>query len=163
MTDSPWLDEATWEAVQRTVPITCVDLLPLRGGGAEVALVLRATPFGRYEAAIGSFYGQTNLATHIDLQNDPRLGDLEKQFIAMWDTESGGGLYNVFGLVSPYSEWGQWGLLNDVNASGSVKWNAVSSLVPATVGGPNPVPEPGTLGLLAAAAVFGCRRQRRAA
>ena len=48
MTAGPWLDDATWEAVQRTVPITCVDLLPLRGGGdrTEVALVQRATPFG---------------------------------------------------------------------------------------------------------------------
>ena len=46
MTDSPWLDDATWEAVQGTVPITCVDLLPFRNDGAEVALVLRSTPFG---------------------------------------------------------------------------------------------------------------------
>ena len=46
MTNSLWLDDATWGAVQRTVPITCVDLLPFRAGGAEVALVLRATPFG---------------------------------------------------------------------------------------------------------------------
>jgi hypothetical protein len=117
-----------------------------------------------YEAAVGSFYGQTNLATHIDLQNDPRLGDLEKQFIAMWDSASGGGLYNVFGLVSPYSEWGQWGLLNDVNASGSVKWNAVSSLVAPQVTGPNvPVPEPTSLGLIGAAAIFGLRRRNRRA
>jgi ADP-ribose pyrophosphatase YjhB (NUDIX family) len=46
VTDSPWIDDATWEAVQGTVPITCVDLLPFRRGGTEVALVLRATPFG---------------------------------------------------------------------------------------------------------------------
>lgn len=119
-----------------------------------------------YEAAIGSFYGTTNLQTHIDLQNDPRLGDLEKQFIAMWDQASGGGLYNAFGLVSPYSQWGQWGLLNDVNATGSVKWDAVSSLVAATVGPGLPppvggVPEPSMIGLLGLTLLG--RRRRRAA
>jgi hypothetical protein len=115
-----------------------------------------------YEAAIGSFYGTTNLQTHIDLQNDPRLGDLEKQFIAMWDQASGGGLYNAFGLVSPYSEWGQWGLLNDVNAAGSVKFNAVSSLVGPVLPPPpgTSVPEPTTLGVLAAFSLLGLRRRR---
>lgn len=119
-----------------------------------------------YEAAIGSFYGTTNLQTHIDLQNDPRLGDLEKQFIAMWDQASGGGLYNAFGLVSPYSQWGQWGLLNDVNATGSVKWDAVSSLVAAQVGVGNPpnvgVPEPSMIGVLALSTLLGLRRRRGA-
>lgn len=116
-----------------------------------------------YEAAIGSFYGTTNLQTHIDLQNDPRLGDLEKQFIAMWDQASGGGLYNAFGLVSPYSQWGQWGLLNDVNASGSVKFNAVSSLVGPVLPPPpgTGVPEPTTLGVLGIFSLFGLRRRRR--
>jgi hypothetical protein len=116
-----------------------------------------------YEAAAGSFYGQTNLQTHIDMQSDPRMGQLQKDFIALWDTESGGGLYNTFGLVSPYSEWGQWGLLNDVNATSSQKWDAVSSLVPLSSGGVPPVvPEPSTLGLLGAIAVFGLRRRRAA-
>jgi hypothetical protein len=115
-----------------------------------------------YEAAVGSFYGQTNLLTHLEMQNDPRLGELEKQFIQMWDQESGNGIYTVFGLVSPYSEWGQWGLLNDVNASGSVKWDAVSSLVAPRTGTPNPVPEPSALGVIGAAAVFGLRRRRAA-
>jgi hypothetical protein len=117
-----------------------------------------------YEAAIASFYGTTNLQTHIDLQNDPRLGDLEKQFIAMWDQNSGGGLYNAFGLVSPYSQYGQWGLLNDVNANGSVKWDAVSSLVAASVGNlPNTgVPEPSMMGLLGLSTLLGLRRRRAA-
>jgi hypothetical protein len=116
-----------------------------------------------YEAAIASFYGTTNLQTHIDLQNDPRLGDLEKQFIAMWDTASGGGLYNAFGLVSPYSQYGQWGLLNDVNATGSVKFDAVSSLVAPQVGGGTPpvgVPEPTITTLLLAACGLAAQRRR---
>ncbi|HEY7118999.1 MAG TPA: hypothetical protein VH475_20580 [Tepidisphaeraceae bacterium] len=119
-----------------------------------------------YEADIGSFYGQTNLQTHLDLQNDPRLGDLEKQLIQMWDTESGGGLYNTFGLVSPYSEWGQWGLLNDVNAAHSVKWDAVASLVgplgSALITQQPFTPEPsgvGVTGIVAMASLW--RRWRR--
>jgi hypothetical protein len=118
-------------------------------------------PLDSYEAAIGSFYGTTNLQTHIDLQNDPRLGDLEKQFIAMWDQTSGGGLYNAFGLVSPYSQYGQWGLLNDVNATSSVKWDAVSSFVVpngGTVG--TQVPEPSTCVALLAACGLAAQRRR---
>jgi hypothetical protein len=119
-----------------------------------------------YEAAAGSFYAVTNeankalLNTFLDMQNDPRMGQIQKDLITMWDAESGGGLYNAFGLVSPYSQWGQWGLLTDVNATGSMKFNAVASLVPM---GPNvPIPEPGTAGILAmfVAGIIG-RRSRR--
>jgi hypothetical protein len=119
-----------------------------------------------YEAAAGSFYAVTNeankalLNTFLEMQNDPRMGQIQKDLITMWDAESGGGLYNAFGLVSPYSQWGQWGLLTDVNATGSMKFNAVASLVPM---GPNvPIPEPATAGILATflVGIIG-RRSRR--
>ena len=118
-----------------------------------------------YEAAAGSFYAVTNeankalLSTFLEMQNDPRMGQIQKDLIAMWDAESGGGLYNAFGLVSPYSQWGQWGLLTDVNATGSMKFNAVASLVPM---GPNvTVPEPATAGILGLFALGLCGRRRR--
>lgn len=112
-----------------------------------------------YEAAAGSFYGTMNLDKHIALQNDPRLGQLYKDFITMWDTESGGGLFNAFGLVSPYSQWGQWGLLNDVNATSSVKFDAVASFVAAST--PTPVPEPAAIGLVALASLWSLGRRGR--
>jgi hypothetical protein len=120
-----------------------------------------------YEAAAGSFYAVLNpankalLSTFLDMQNDPRIGKLQRDLITMWDTESGGGLYNAFGLVSPYSQYGQWGLLSDVNATGSLKFDAVAAFVGPTSGVTNP--EPGSLGVLGAcAAGLCCRRGRRA-
>ncbi len=123
-----------------------------------------------YEAAAGSFYATTSvdqalLPTFLALQSDPKLGQFYKDFINMWNTESGGGVFNTFGLVSPYSQWGQWGLLNDVNADTSVKFAAVQSFVsgPAVGPGPVPVPEPTTAGLLGLIALAGlARRSRRA-
>ena len=117
-----------------------------------------------YEAAAGSFYAVFNpahkalLPTFLEMQTDPRMGQLEKDFIAMWDQESGGGIYNAFGLVSPYSQYGQWGLLTDVNASGSVKYDAVLGMV-------NPrVPEPAAIGAVGVVALMLTgRRGRRAA
>jgi ADP-ribose pyrophosphatase YjhB (NUDIX family) len=64
MTDHPagWLDEATWALVQRQVPITCVDLVPMRGGSGavpledgplEVGLIERESPFGLRWCQIG--------------------------------------------------------------------------------------------------------------
>jgi hypothetical protein len=106
-----------------------------------------------YEAAVGSFYGQRNLATHIAMQDDPRLGELEKYLITEWDRRSGGGVWNVFGLVSPETEWGQWGLFDDVNKTSSVKWDAVTSLIP------NSVPEPSGLAAIAVGCCL-CRRRR---
>lgn len=112
-----------------------------------------------YEAAAVSFYatssvGQKLLPVYLDMQNDPRTGQLYKDFINMWDVESGGGLFNTFGLVSPYSQYGQWGLLNDVNANSSVKYDAVASFVTA------PIPEPSSFGLLMLAGCGLLRRRR---
>lgn len=116
-------------------------------------------PLDSYEAAIGSFYGQTNLQTHLDLQFDPRMAQIEKDFINMWDTESGGGIYNIFGLVSPYSEWGQWGLYDWTNASlagYSPKADGVASMVVAA----DVVPEPSVLALAGVLLMGLCVRRR---
>ena len=118
-----------------------------------------------YEAAAGSFYAVTNdankalLGTFLEMQDDPRMAQLQRDLIAMWDAESGGGLYNAFGLVSPYSQYGQWGLLTDVNAPGSMKFDAVAGIVRGGMGAA--VPEPGAAGLLAAFAVGLLSRRSR--
>jgi len=124
-----------------------------------------------YEADAGSFYAISNpvsktlLPTFLALQNNPKLGQFYKDFINMWDIETAGGLFNTFGLASPQDQWGQWGLLNDVNATGSPKYDAVLSFVGPVVTAPGPVvvPEPATAGLLAAIGLMGlARRNRRA-
>jgi len=123
-----------------------------------------------YEAAAASFYAVSNpvnqalLPKFIELQSDPRIGQLYKDFINMWDAESGNGLFNAFGIAAPYSQWGQFALLNDINATGSPKYDAVLSFVGPVVPAPTvPVPEPATAGVLAVAAIAGlARRTRRA-
>ncbi|WP_377641827.1 DUF4916 domain-containing protein [Oryzobacter terrae] len=42
-----WLDDDDWNRVERSIPVACVDVLPVRFGGAgvvEVGLIRRATP-----------------------------------------------------------------------------------------------------------------------
>src|SRR5689334_4261830 len=41
-----WLSEEDWKQVQRSVPIVCADVLPVRRGrsGVEVGLICRDTP-----------------------------------------------------------------------------------------------------------------------
>jgi ADP-ribose pyrophosphatase YjhB (NUDIX family) len=50
-----WLDEATWELVRDSVPVPCVDLIPLRerDGATEVGLIERQSPFGVRWCQIG--------------------------------------------------------------------------------------------------------------
>ena len=104
-----------------------------------------------YEAAVGgSLTGTMNLSTHLAMQYDPRIGQLQKDFITMWDRASGGGYYNVFGIASTYTQWGCWGLLEDLNATGSVKYDAVVSMMgavapPPTVIAPSITQQPASL------------------
>jgi ADP-ribose pyrophosphatase YjhB (NUDIX family) len=69
MIDHPpgWLDDAAWALIQRQVPVTCVDLVPVRsgaGGGPlepgliepgliELGLIERESPFGVRWCQIG--------------------------------------------------------------------------------------------------------------
>jgi hypothetical protein len=43
----------------------------------------------------------------------------------MWSQETGGQLFNQFSLTSPYSNFGSWGLTEDLNQPHSPKWDAV--------------------------------------
>jgi len=122
-----------------------------------------------YEAAAGSFYALSNpaekslLSTFYDMQDDPRMGQLYKDFVTVWNEESGGGLFNAYGLIGSDTQWGQWYLLDDVNATHGPKWDALMSFVNAT--GSAPLPEPSLVGAIgiASMAAAGRRRSRRAA
>jgi hypothetical protein len=55
MPESSWIPEEEWARIQRLLPITCVDVLPVRpvNGGVEAGLILRDTPDGRRWCLIG--------------------------------------------------------------------------------------------------------------
>jgi hypothetical protein len=66
-------------------------------------------------------------------QDDPRMGDVYKHLIRSWTKNSGGGTFGNFALASPYSHFGYWGVLQDILQPGSVKYDAVISVVNETV------------------------------
>jgi ADP-ribose pyrophosphatase YjhB (NUDIX family) len=54
-----WLSRADWRFIQSSIPVTCVDVLPVRFSSGsrrvlrEVGLILRETPYGRKWCLIG--------------------------------------------------------------------------------------------------------------
>lgn len=50
-----WIDDDHWRLIRALVPVTCVDLVPVRGAGAdvEVGLIERDSPFGLRWCQIG--------------------------------------------------------------------------------------------------------------
>jgi len=62
-------------------------------------------------------------------QDDPRMGDLYKKLIRTWYDNSGGGAFVSYALASPRSAYGSWGLLQGIDETGSVKWDAVMSTI----------------------------------
>src|SRR3954468_22166801 len=101
------------------------------------------------------------------MQDDPKMGQLYKDFIAMWNRESDGGLFNAFGLVSDNTQWGQWYLLHDINDTHGVKWAAVTTYLFSPTANPpvnSPaIPEPATIAMLGIATILTISRRNRAA
>ena len=61
-------------------------------------------------------------------QDDPRMGQLYRDLSALWD-RNGGGLFNTFSHIGPYSQFGDWGLLHDMTQPGSEKWDAMMGMI----------------------------------
>jgi len=96
VTSAHWLDDATWEAVRRAVPITCVDLLPLReaGDGTEIALVQRATPFDAApRAALLRHLHETLAGVEVALPADPQPDHVMQWFPDVVDRARDGVAY----------------------------------------------------------------------
>jgi len=64
-----------------------------------------------------------------DANRDARMGVLYQNLLAMWAEESGGGIFNQFSLVSPYSNFGSWGLLEELGQSSSPKWDVFLNIL----------------------------------
>jgi hypothetical protein len=53
-------------------------------------------------------------------QQDPRMGEAYKKYMALWEQHNPGGLFMHYTLTGS-----EWGLLKDMNQDGSPKWDAV--------------------------------------
>jgi hypothetical protein len=83
---------------------------------------------GQHLVAFNSAFGtDLNGDFKIAANRDPRMGILYHELIQMWSQETGGQLFNQFSLTSPYSNFGSWGLTEDLNQQHSPKWDAVLS------------------------------------
>jgi hypothetical protein len=65
-----------------------------------------------------------NEALKREVQDDPRMGRLLDNLLATWK-RLGGGLFNHYSHIAPYSKWGFWGLLPASHETGSVKWDTM--------------------------------------
>ncbi len=71
---------------------------------------------------------ELNVETKRAAQDDPRMGALYCKLNDVW-SEKGGGLLAFYSLTSRDGKGGYWGLLTDSTLRGSVKWDAVMSIV----------------------------------
>ncbi|MEZ0267270.1 MAG: dockerin type I domain-containing protein [Phycisphaerae bacterium] len=67
--------------------------------------------------------GEVNSDYKQDANRDARMAILYQHLLQMWATESGDGLFTQFALVSPYSSFGSWGLLEELGQTSSPKWD----------------------------------------
>jgi ADP-ribose pyrophosphatase YjhB (NUDIX family) len=89
-----FLPAELYRTIEQSMPITCVDFVPVRDGadGLEVGLILRASPFGEVWCHLGGriLYGETvsdalrrhasdTLAVALDLPADP-----QPAFVYQW-------------------------------------------------------------------------------
>lgn len=64
----------------------------------------------------------------IAANRDPRMGDAYRIHLNDWRA-AGGGLYNLWNSISPYSHWGSWGLLEYRDQPSTPKYQAVIRLL----------------------------------
>jgi hypothetical protein len=67
---------------------------------------------------------KVNQELKLRAQFDPRMAHVYEIMTQGW-LNAGGGLFILSGECGPYSDFGYWPLLDDQNAPGSVKWDAV--------------------------------------
>ncbi|MDY6939510.1 MAG: tandem-95 repeat protein [Cyanobacteriota bacterium] len=60
----------------------------------------------------------------VTANRDPRMGQLYEEYFEAWQ-DVGGGLFANFADISESSKWGSWGTLEDVNDTGSPKYDAI--------------------------------------
>jgi Ca2+-binding RTX toxin-like protein len=82
----------------------------------------------------------------IELNRRPEMGQLYQQLLTGW-RQSGGTLFNHFVDVSNYSKFGSWGALENLNQTGSAKFNALQNFIATNNRWWNEPEPPGKVGL----------------
>jgi hypothetical protein len=69
-----------------------------------------------------------NEALKLKMQSDPRIVQTYRHLLDIWQ-KNGGGLFTQFGHIGPYTKFGYWGLLENMEQKGSVKWDFFMSIL----------------------------------
>lgn len=86
-------------------------------------------PLLGYEGGQGlSSSDDVNTALKIQAQSDPRMADIYRRLIGLWQAQ-GGDLFNHYSFACRYSKWGSWGLLTSIDQTHSVKWDVVMEIM----------------------------------
>lgn len=97
--------------------------------GYRIPVILRdgnGTPIldGNGNTIYKLFPGNINGDLKQVANRDPRMALIYRQLVDMWNQE-GGNNFTQFALVSPYTSYGSWGLLEDLTQTSSVKWDFI--------------------------------------
>ncbi|WP_255556489.1 cellulose-binding protein [Methylococcus sp. Mc7] len=91
----------------------------------EYGLDLVAYEGGQHLVGVGEAGDDPAItALFVAANRDDRMGDAYLRHLEDWRA-SGGGLYNLWNSVGPYSRWGSWGLLEYREQAGAPKYDAV--------------------------------------
>lgn len=97
----------------------------------SAGLDLIAYEGGQHIAALHR--GMENNEAIVDLfttaNRDPRMGEVYKQYFAMWQEVTGGGLFAHFSDVGRFSKWGSWGSRESLYQDSSPKFDALQELL----------------------------------
>lgn len=92
-------------------------------------LELVAYEAGQHLAPIPGTYGNKRLIDlFIKANRDPRMEKVYEKYVTDW-YKTGGKMMVHFSTVSPYSQWGSWGLLESLDQTNSPKYNAIMNLI----------------------------------
>ena len=69
-----------------------------------------------------------NANVKIEANRDPRMGQLMQTYLKGWES-IGGENFMYFALSSGYSKWGSWGLVEDIRAQTSPKYEAIVKVI----------------------------------
>jgi hypothetical protein len=86
----------------------------------------------------------TNIALETQVQRDPRMYDIYKQFISGWQSKVGDTLtlFNLTGGVSKYGGWGMWEYAGQPISSITPKMRAVQEFLGVTTASADPITTP---------------------